>query len=181
MAIGKVEPSVDDLHYQHPSGIYRGRYRHIAYYYFQSPSRDPPYFPPPCLRDKWSEVEKLDNKMLDSYLELLHKAESLQRNTKKRGLDNVDIITKLSEAESCTESIAKRHAIAILKANAFTYWTSPEAITLFSPLENEPVHGCLRRRISMLTEASTNDDQLVLLIPDVEDISSLTTKQKEQL
>ena len=36
IAVGKAEPSIDDLHYPHQSGIYRGKQRMTSYYFFRS-------------------------------------------------------------------------------------------------------------------------------------------------
>ena len=100
---------------------------------------------------------------------------------KRKRLDDVDIIDKNVDTKSITDTIAEKHAKAIMSAKAFSYWDSPEAYLLFVPLKGESVHGCLRRRNRILVEASRNDNALHQLLSDVEDIEVLSVKQKEQL
>ena len=102
IAIGKGEPSLDDLHYSHPSGIYCGKQRMESYYFFQRPSLDPPFFPSPKSVDEWVEIDKVDSQQLEKYLSSLEKLESLSRSKKRKRLDSVDIIDELVVTKSAT-------------------------------------------------------------------------------
>ena len=73
IAVGKAEPSIDDLHYPHQSGIYRGKQRMTSYYFFQKPSLEPPYFPSPKSTQEWADIDRVDSEQLQLYLSSLKK------------------------------------------------------------------------------------------------------------
>ena len=179
IALGKVETSLDDLGYRHPSGIYRGKRNQETYYMFQKPSCDPPYFPPPSDKNTWNKIDEIDSIQLQSFIATIEKNNSLTRSTKKRRLDDIDIIDNLASSKSITDSIANNHANAFIENLNVTYWDSPECKKLFHPMDDETILGCLKRRNSLLLDATRNDDALLTVIDGVSSLSDLSVKQKE--
>ena len=61
-----------------------------------------------------------------------------------------------------------------------TFWESTEARMLFCPLPDEGVQECLARRVSIMMEATT-DDEVLLQIIDADSMEDITPKARQNL
>ena len=75
--------------------------------------------------------------------------------------------------------LAKKHAINFIVNSKIGYWDSPEAIHSIFPATDENVKSRLVRHGILLGKVAYNDDALTSLIPDIENITEITSKQRE--
>ena len=96
-------------------------------------------------------------------------------------MDEVDRHIRLDEIKKLTESRSNKKARITLEIPTNSYFSSPEAVRLFKPKDDEITSDCLERRINLLRQASTDDDTLLSIISDVDDINELTNTQRKIL
>ena len=61
------------------------------------------------------------------------------------------------------------------------YFNSPDANALFNPTGKESCSECLVRRTNLLLNATMDDDVMLALLPEIEDLSHASDKQKENI
>ena len=140
--VGKLDPDIDNLSTKHQSGVYRGKFKHESFYFFQKGYKDPPYFPPPIDKQAWRRIRDEDICQVELYLQSLDNIDELKRNSKRQRLDNVYIIDKIQQITKTTEKIAKKDAVEVINTKKSWYWDSPEAKILFNPRDEESPLEC---------------------------------------
>ena len=69
-AISKLEPMIENISIKHPSGIYRGKYYNIKYFFFQDRKQDPPTFiSTRNNHHEWDLINAVDQNKLETYIE----------------------------------------------------------------------------------------------------------------
>ena len=161
--------------------MFRGVKQRELFYFFQDPLKEPPVFPPFREKDVWENIVKENSKQLKLYLDNILMSQDRQRMTKKRRLDDIDILDNVSFLKFESEKMLKSQLQIINTKTGWSYWDSPEAFYLFSPKNNERVTTCLTRRIEILQLATVDDDTLISLLEDDINFVDVLTHQKQHL
>ena len=94
-SLSKANHDITSLSSPHPSGIYKTRYNGDSFYFFQDGSLPPPEVPTTRDCESWSKLILKDDELTESYLNMINRRNSLAQSTKKRRLDNIDILDQI--------------------------------------------------------------------------------------
>ena len=187
-ALAKLYPMIGTLTEPHLSGFYRQQHGNKKMFFVQDPDLPPPKFFATTtgdlvnIKNTFQKIISTDQEMLSNYLNRLTRLKECSRSKKRKiTTDEIDDILIDMNLKFLSVNRAKKKKLNGDEICSWSYWTSPEVISLFQPMAGETVEKCLVRRESLLYEATVNDDVLLSIVANVNDISMLTSKQKENL
>jgi hypothetical protein len=188
-SLEKLHPKMDSLQDPNGLGVYKCKMLGGYFFTIQDPMLAPQAMTSTyASNSKWSNLCKLDKKLLASYEKKVQSSKDRENNydrhAKKKQNELDDVVIFLANVKSKHNTTVCRNYNCPQIGQEWReldYWDSGEAITLFNPARGKSVKQCLSDQGKLLKDKIEDADKVERIIKELNNGQQFTARQERRI